>query len=73
MISAELADFHFWFALLQLGTLGAGNHYVEVQVVDEVYDQDIADKLGIGKVGTVCIMLHSGSRGLGHQVHPDTI
>eukprot|EP00877_Chromochloris_zofingiensis_P007057 jgi/Chrzof1/2604/Cz11g22050.t1 len=55
----------------QCGTLGSGNHYCEVQVVDEVYNQAAADVMGIGKVGTICVMIHSGSRGLGHQVCTD--
>lgn len=59
--------------LKQLGTLGAGNHYVEIQVVDEVHDQNAADTMGIGKVGQVCIMIHTGSRGLGHQVATDAL
>ena len=50
----------------QLGTLGAGNHFLEIQVVDEVYD----DKYGLKK-GDVCVMLHCGSRGLGHQIATD--
>ena len=55
-----------------MGTLGAGNHYAEIQVVDEVFDKAAARKMGIDQVGQVCIMIHSGSRGLGHQVsHPD--
>lgn len=52
-----------------MGTLGAGNHYAEIQVVEEVFDKPAARKMGIDKVGQVCIMIHSGSRGLGHQVH----
>ena len=59
--------------MTQLGTLGAGNHYAEVQVVDEVYDQAAADRLGVGTVGQVCVMIHSGSRGLGHQVATDAL
>jgi tRNA-splicing ligase RtcB len=51
-----------------MGTLGAGNHYAEVQVVDEIFNQENAEALGIGTKGQVCIMIHSGSRGLGHQV-----
>ena len=51
-----------------MGTLGAGNHYAEIQVVEEVFDKAAARKMGIDKVGQVCIMIHSGSRGLGHQV-----
>ena len=51
-----------------MGTLGAGNHYAEIQVVDEVFDKAAARKMGISTVGQVCVMIHSGSRGLGHQV-----
>ncbi len=56
----------------QCGTLGAGNHFVEVQAVDEIYDPDAAARMGI-KVGTVTVMIHSGSRGLGHQVCDDSL
>lgn len=51
-----------------MGTLGAGNHYAEIQVVDEVFDRLAARKMGIDQVGQVVVMIHSGSRGLGHQV-----
>lgn len=51
-----------------MGTLGGGNHYAEIQVVDEIFDEFAARKMGIEFVGQVCIMIHSGSRGLGHQV-----
>lgn len=54
--------------LPQLGTLGAGNHYAEIQVVDEIFDKAAASRMGIEEKGQVCIMIHSGSRGLGHQV-----
>ena len=54
--------------LFQLGTLGAGNHYAEIQVVDEIYNPYNARKMGIDRKGQVCIMIHCGSRGLGHQV-----
>ena len=57
----------------QLGTLGAGNHYAEIQVVDEIFDKRAADKMGIEWVGQVCVMIHSGSRGLGHQVATDAL
>eukprot|EP01023_Acetabularia_acetabulum_P015338 TRINITY_DN17422_c0_g1_i3.p1 TRINITY_DN17422_c0_g1~~TRINITY_DN17422_c0_g1_i3.p1 ORF type:complete len:403 (-),score=86.82 TRINITY_DN17422_c0_g1_i3:840-2048(-) len=57
----------------QVGSLGSGNHYVEVQVVDEVYDKEGAECMGINKVGQVCVMIHSGSRGLGHQVCTDAL
>lgn len=52
----------------KLGTLGAGNHYAEIQVVDEIYNDYAAKKMGIDHKGQVCVMIHSGSRGLGHQV-----
>jgi len=59
--------------LPQLGTLGAGNHYAEIQVVDEIFDESNASKMGLDRVGQVCIMIHSGSRGLGHQVATDAL
>ncbi|MBN1275811.1 RtcB family protein [Candidatus Woesearchaeota archaeon] len=55
----------------QLGTLGAGNHFLEVQVVDEVFDERVAEAFGIGEKGQVVVMIHCGSRGLGHQVCSD--
>ena len=55
-------------AAVQMGTLGAGNHYAEIQVVDEIFDPAAARKMGIEQLGQVCVMIHSGSRGLGHQV-----
>ncbi|KAJ1494487.1 tRNA-splicing ligase [Baffinella frigidus] len=57
----------------KLGTLGAGNHYCEIQVVDEVFDLRAARQMGIEHVGQVVVMLHSGSRGLGHQVATDAL
>ncbi|KAG2446890.1 hypothetical protein HYH02_008046 [Chlamydomonas schloesseri] len=59
--------------LPQMGTLGAGNHYAEVQVVDEVYDAVAARRMGIDTPGQVVVMIHSGSRGLGHQVATDAL
>ncbi|KAJ8411344.1 hypothetical protein AAFF_G00173500 [Aldrovandia affinis] len=59
--------------LTQLGTLGAGNHYAEIQVVDEIYNDYAAKKMGIDHKGQVCVMIHSGSRGLGHQVATDAL
>ncbi|WP_018962957.1 RtcB family protein [Coprothermobacter platensis] len=56
----------------QLGTLGSGNHFLEVQVVRHIYDQTIAEQWGL-HVNQVVIMLHTGSRGLGHQVATDYI
>jgi len=59
--------------LPQMGTLGAGNHYAEIQVVEEIYDEFVAKKMGIDQKGQVCVMIHSGSRGLGHQVATDAL
>ncbi|HIJ98714.1 TPA: RtcB family protein [archaeon] len=56
----------------QLGTLGAGNHFLEVQYVDEVFDEKTAKAYGLKK-GQITIMIHCGSRGLGHQVASDYI
>lgn len=55
----------------QLGTLGSGNHFLELQRVTDIYDQQKAKSWGITEVGQVMIMLHCGSRGLGHQVATD--
>ncbi len=54
----------------QLGTLGSGNHFLEVQYVDKVYDEDVAKAFGLEE-GMVTVMIHTGSRGLGHQVCTD--
>lgn len=54
----------------QLGTLGSGNHFLEIEVVEEIFDPAAARAYGLEK-GQIAIMLHSGSRGLGHQVCDD--
>jgi tRNA-splicing ligase RtcB (3'-phosphate/5'-hydroxy nucleic acid ligase) len=56
----------------QCGTLGSGNHFLEVQVVDAVFDEKIAGVFGLQK-DQVCVMIHSGSRGLGYQVCDDAL
>jgi len=56
--------------LEQVGTLGSGNHFLEIQEVDEIYDSKAADYMGLEE-GQVTIMIHSGSRGFGHQVCSD--
>jgi len=56
----------------QCGTLGSGNHFLEVQVVDEVFDVPAATSMGLAK-NRVCVMIHSGSRGLGYQVCDDAL
>jgi len=55
----------------QLGTLGAGNHFLEVQIVDKIYDTDTARIFGITEPGQITVMVHCGSRGLGHQIASD--
>ncbi len=57
----------------QLGTLGAGNHFLEIQKVSEIFDEDVAGVFGIHSVGQILVMIHCGSRGLGHQVASDFI
>jgi len=56
----------------QCGTLGSGNHFLEVQVVDSVFDADVAGVFGL-ELNQVCVMIHSGSRGLGYQVCDDAL
>ncbi len=56
---------------LQLGTLGAGNHFVEVQRVAEIFDADTARIFGLEALDQITVLMHSGSRGLGHQVCTD--
>jgi tRNA-splicing ligase RtcB len=55
----------------QSGTLGSGNHFIEIQVVKEIYDKDAAGILGIEETGQVLLLIHTGSRGFGHQVCED--
>ncbi|MFH0898913.1 MAG: RtcB family protein [bacterium] len=56
----------------QIGTLGAGNHFVEVDVVDDIYHEHAAQAFGLSK-GQIVILIHTGSRGLGHQIATDHI
>jgi len=55
----------------QLGSLGAGNHFLEIQKVAEIYDSDAAKTFGVKDVGQIMVMIHTGSRGFGHQVCTD--
>jgi tRNA-splicing ligase RtcB len=59
--------------LPQLGTLGAGNHFLEFQKVDKIYEKEVAKAFGVDAEGQVLVMIHCGSRGLGHQVASDYI
>ena len=58
--------------LHQVGSLGSGNHFLEVQAVAEIFDRAAAEAFGLAD-GQVCVMIHSGSRGLGHQVCSDHV
>ncbi|MCK4334641.1 RtcB family protein [candidate division WOR-3 bacterium] len=58
--------------LAQIGTLGAGNHFLEIQKVDEIYDGKAAEVMGLRK-GQVVVMIHTGSRGFGYQVCDDAV
>ncbi|RMF32162.1 MAG: RtcB family protein [Candidatus Nitrosothermus koennekii] len=55
----------------QLGTLGSGNHFLEVQKVDKIFDEEAAKRFGIEHEGQVTVLIHCGSRGFGHQVCSD--
>ena len=55
----------------QLGTLGSGNHFLEVQRVDKIYDSEAAKAIGIDHEGQITVLIHCGSRGLGHQICSD--
>ena len=54
----------------QLGTLGSGNHFLELDIVDEIFDENAADAFGL-HLGHLCVFIHSGSRGFGHQICQD--
>ena len=56
----------------QLGTIGSGNHFVEIDVIETVYDDAEAARLGLAR-GAIVLQIHTGSRGLGHQVATDSI
>ena len=57
----------------QLGTLGSGNHFLEIQVVEEIYEVETALAMGIMHTGQVLLLIHTGSRGLGYQVCDDYV
>ncbi len=56
----------------QLGSLGAGNHFLEIQVVEEIYDEKVAEVFGLRR-GYITFMIHTGSRGFGHQICDDYV
>ncbi len=57
----------------QAGTLGSGNHFLEVQMVREIFDPQAASAMGINQIGQILVLIHTGSRGFGHQVCTDAL
>jgi tRNA-splicing ligase RtcB len=55
----------------QLGSLGSGNHFLEIEKVDKIFDPPVADRLGIKKEGQILVLVHTGSRGFGYQICSD--
>ncbi len=55
----------------QIGTLGSGNHFLEIQRIDEIFEPEVARVFGLRDIGQVTVLMHCGSRGLGHQVCDD--
>jgi tRNA-splicing ligase RtcB len=68
----EVSDQALTRGFEQCGTLGSGNHFLEVQIVDQIFDEEAAAVMGLEK-DMVCVMIHSGSRGLGYQVCDDAL
>ncbi|MHA1685554.1 MAG: RtcB family protein, partial [Candidatus Heimdallarchaeaceae archaeon] len=71
--TSKVSDKAIQRGISQLGTLGSGNHYLEIQVIrkDDIFDQEIAKKLGLDMPNQVTLMVHCGSRGFGHQIGTD--
>src|SRR5712692_10283328 len=55
----------------QLGSLGSGNHFIEIERTNKIFDKRVADRFGITKEGQILILIHTGSRGYGHQICSD--
>jgi len=70
---AGLSDRAVKRARPQLATLGSGNHFIEIQAVEQIYDKQVASAFGIEAPGQVTVMIHTGSRGFGHQVCDDAL
>jgi tRNA-splicing ligase RtcB len=67
---SKLSDTAIRRADKQLGTLGFGNHFIDIQIIEEIFDEALAKQWGLFQ-GQVCVMIHSGSRALGHQTCND--
>lgn len=70
--ASKVSDRAFKRGLSQIGTLGAGNHFIEVDVVDQVFDETAASRMGLFP-GQIVVQIHCGSRGFGHQICTDYV
>jgi tRNA-splicing ligase RtcB len=70
---AEVSELALRRGMPQLGSLGSGNHFVEVQAVDKIFDPKVSKVFGIDNDNFITLMIHCGSRGMGHQVASDFI
>jgi tRNA-splicing ligase RtcB len=70
--TSEVSDRALIRGFGQVGSLGSGNHFLEVQVVDQIYDPATAEAFGLSR-SQICVMIHCGSRGLGHQICSDHV
>lgn len=69
--TSEVSNKAIQRGMSQVGSLGAGNHFLEIQKVSKIFDQEAAKKYGISNEGQIMVMIHTGSRGFGHQVCTD--
>ncbi len=69
---SAVSDRAFERGLAQIGTLGAGNHFLEIQVIDNIFDVNAAEVMGL-RTNQVVVMIHTGSRGFGYQVCDDAV
>jgi len=69
--SGKISDRAIKRGMPQVGTLGSGNHFLEIQVVKEIFDHHASNIMGINEIGQVLILIHTGSRGFGHQICTD--
>jgi tRNA-splicing ligase RtcB len=67
----QVSDKAIHRGMSQVGSLGAGNHFLEIQKVTEIFDSDAAKVFGVKEIGQITVMIHTGSRGFGHQVCTD--
>lgn len=70
--ASKVSDRAFKRGMDQIGTLGAGNHFIEVDVVDEIFDEKAAQRMGLFP-GQIVVQIHCGSRGFGHQICTDYV